>query len=429
MNGLSTKLVLYNVASIILFPVILTIRAGNNIFIKKNYVPTEQATDKICLQNLEKNTLSRFGIKSGSRYYDGICTCDAFFASWGLIYLNKSTTLNKSTSVKTTILVLVQYQRPDGLIPLRIYKDSNLGSLNCKNKQIKKSYSLDINGFEPLDTCAQFIILNHMYLSNTGDKTLFDKYKDKIDLAFTWLKSKTNKGLLGQSNYTFWHHSLKLKGPLLYINVLYYRAIQCYEKMNGWSHKKSIRIKKLIHIKFWNSKYLMMTPHDNNFCLVGNALAIIYDLVTEKEAELIILERLKMGDTFFVPVNRDHYNIKNLYIFLELWGLADLHNNLIWPWVNILFMIAMIKHSDKYIPQVIKWLQEFDIYVKKYGNLYSCYTKNKKPVQKTFYQCTSESTKLSGLYIYLSRLLQKNKFDHAFKVNNTNEVNSKCLIS
>lgn len=407
----------------ILSPIILIIRAGS-FCNKKKYTGIEKSGYQICLQNLKINSNSGYGIRSSSSKFNGIWTRDAFFASWGLF------SINQYSAIKRTLMILIQFQRKDGLIPLRITKGSLVSkALGIQNKGIKKTYHLDINNIPPLDTCSQFIILMYMYINNNKDDSLFNKYSDRIDLAYKWITKSAEAGLLHQKNYGGWQYTLDIKGPILYTNVLYYRAVYCYEELNHLDKKKSNRIKKLIHLKYWNSKYLRMTPTDDNFSLVGNALAIIYDLVSPEEAELIITERMKMGDTFFVTPNRDTYNIRNLSISLELLGLADLHNELVHPWANLIFMAAILKHNNKYLPIVSKWFDEFEIIIKQYGGIYSCYNKNKKPLNRYFYE-NVDSSQLSGLYLFFEKLLKKKTFHKKYQENiSSPEKKSRCRVS
>ena len=66
----------------------------------------------------------------------------------------------------------------------------------------------------------------------------------------------------------------------------------------------------------------------------------------------------------------------------------------------------MLKHSDLYIPLVVKWFEEFQMVIKKYGNIYACYNKNKKPINRFFYE-NCDSTQLSGIYLFFENILEK----------------------
>lgn len=187
-----------------------------------------QSAYEIAKKDLKLN-YKEIGISAGQSHFNDIWARDAFFASFG------SVAIKDYDITKKQIETFAQYQREDGLIPLRIGDRSiilKFIGIDFFSKP-KAVYSQDKNNDPALDQNCLYIISSWNYIEKYGDWSTALKYYPNFKQAITWLDMQdTNKNnLVEEKNYANWADSLKTNGEVLYTNVCYYKALDDMEKI------------------------------------------------------------------------------------------------------------------------------------------------------------------------------------------------------
>lgn len=130
--------------------------------------------------------------------------------------------------------------------------------------------------------------------------------------------------------------------------------------------EQSQKVFEIINTKFWNGTYYddyLGDDRGKNFDLLGNALAILYDIATPSQADSIINYAIKnlhtphgfkLIDTFLPPRNDEEKKI------MERDGAV------IWPWIHCYFLLAMLHADEKkwfsFVQEGMKRMSEDDCF-------------------------------------------------------------------
>ena len=359
---------------------------------------------KICTVALERNHIS-IGIASdGIR--NEIWMRDAFFACQGAMRLgNKQIVLD-------TLNTMAKYQRADGLIPLYVGSDGYCKNM-CKNycnhnPNLVKPQYVDYKAHsESSDSCSQFIILVNQY------EKLFLKpigLEEHVHTAIRWLFTHIDfekTGLLPESYFASWQDTICYTTPTAYANILCYQAFKSYLELCNRNHLIPIyecntvaeNIKHSIYINFWTGSYFKSSLQDNVFSQVDNALAILYKVCLEDHVGLIISYRKSFSRGWLTPPNDRTFSYSMVYFPSSLIGNGKYHNGEIWPWVNCLFLYAMLT-NHRNAEYVENELSQLECVVVRYGAMYNVYDSFKKaPFYRIFNKSQINSSKTCGMYI------------------------------
>ncbi len=238
-----------------------------------------------------------------------------------------------------------------GLIDLAKKSIENLVPAQSKRGQFPQNYEPEANRIHwwmpgTIDGTLWWSIALLLYVKKTGDQGFYEKHKEHLEKAYTWLtyQDTNNDFLLEQGEAAGWDDEMPRIGTVLYPNTLWYwlntlrvevekrhdleeTKKRIYEGVNTllWVHKADDRgmnyvpdnqyTKEMVYastmIEYTNSQavyvpyYLGFSSHrsfEMRFEVYGNILACLVGLADEKKAELITQEILRAGVNLPYPI-------------------------------------------------------------------------------------------------------------------------------
>lgn len=313
---------------------------------KKRRCPKEIAIDVLT----KRSWNSKLGTLAGSRYYRDFWTRDCFFSSLGLL------AINENKRVYHNLCTMMKYTRDDGLVPLRVGTYSHIPRffIGIDLPGIMPIYHDDKHGVEPTDSNLQYIILVNEYIKQTGRTPT--KLIEHCKIVYKYTKAladKSKDGLLYGDSFDSWHDSFDTSGPCLFSNILW---TQCQKSMMEiFKNERQLytecktRYESLLRTitkKYWSGSYLRIYPNMNHACSAGNALAILYNIVDNRTARIII-NWYSNKVTNVIPSVYPPLPKNDIHMPMRMIGLEDYHNKHIWPWVHYLFACAC-KYTEYY---------------------------------------------------------------------------------
>ena len=392
----------------------------------------------IALDNL-RQCYSPMGIMAGKHHYTDVWARDSCQASLGAIRAENA----DKEQVKKNLETLANYQRQDGMIPLRV----GAGSLLLKSISIKGitpegfNHKLD-NAYakligrktearydvskdkpfvktEPVDPSPWFVITSNDYVQQTGNGQFARDHYKKLEKAIEWTASqdKDNDHLIEEGIYAGWADSAKKKGKVLYSNVLYAKAMQSMAELSdvvGEKNNKIIfedkskKIKDRINEKFWNGKHYIDwidSERHEHMPTYDNSMAVIFDIADNSQANSIENEINKVfGEKMHFNPHSENLEKKNISPLLSAIGLSDYHNM---SWLPIGCLDAVAKNKIGRKQEATKILGAVADKILKHNNVYEVYDEQSNPINRTFYQSEGPFAWAAGLYIYAHEHMKK----------------------
>jgi len=302
------------------------------------------------------------GEKAKDRRYINIFGRDACICSLGMVASGNKRLIEIA---KKSILTLVKYQSKLGQIPY---------SVNPAKKEVLFYYMGD------KDSTLWWLLAIDFYSKYSGDKKLKKKLEKNIKKALTWLfyQDQNNCGLLEQCEASDWADLMPSNGNVLYVNVLWYKALEIYkfkkekklvlEGLNNlflpheaketsmFFKKDAYRLKLLNIIKKKTKKtpyYLnyISSFYANERCDVfGNILAILLGVADEKKSKRIINYIIKNKankhfpiQVLFPVIEKNDFDWRDYLKHRDLNYPYQYHNGGIWPFVGSFWVMALKK--------------------------------------------------------------------------------------
>lgn len=307
----------------------------------------------LAFETIHKNRRDDLMILAGNRFYSDMWTRDAFITSLGLFAHKKDLELIKSVLSKQSKNI-----REDGLVPLRIGKKNyitkilfniELGGDNIPIYEDDKVFS------EPTDSNPQFIITSWLYYKFTKNKKFINSLKNEIVSVFDYMIKNTENGLLQGKYFHSWYDTFAFNGPDLFSNVLYLYSIKCFENLkkicpeiNSNYTTSYIKIKNIFMENFWNGKYLKINPNIDVMETAGNSLAILLNILNNKQSKSIINYIDSNNIHQVTPVTIPKMPSKYLWLPGYIVGMQGYHNDRLWLWPHNIYNAAKNKLTYSY---------------------------------------------------------------------------------
>jgi hypothetical protein len=296
-----------------------------------------------------KKCVGKKGVWASSDRYSNQCwTRDFCLATYPLFLQDDE--LKDHDLVKTHLLEIVKKQSVTGKIPI-LYLDDEKQFLDDKIKKSIKNRSISFmlqryldNEIENLtphtrDSEVLFIIAVSEFLKKcTVDTTeTIEILLDASAMALKYVETILVDGLIPGADWRDTRIDLNDKNVLTNACLLY----QAYKVLN--ENEKADRIKDIIQEKYWNGKHFVDYPGSDKFDILGNALAVIYDISDFLQRELIFAYTMtlstpygfKMEETFLPSLTEKEQNIMS----------ED--KAVIWPFTNGFILNAMLLKGDE----------------------------------------------------------------------------------
>jgi glycogen debranching enzyme len=261
-----------------------------------------------------------------------------------LIYSMKTLlNLGYKNLIKKNLIIFLENQKKSGEIPFKITNINIPSSIYSIFNYIRRPrtpiFSTPPKLLYPFipDSTILTIIGIYEYSNIHNDKEILQTYEKKIIKALAFLEKKSNKKL----NFIIgpdWRDAMEnYKNKYVFCNqILLFRMYQLIGENN-----KAEKIKKNINNIFWKGKlghYIDYIGNENHIDVFGHALALIYDIPSEKYFEKIIISIKKASTEFgyrnlWPPYKEEICNQKpNTY-----------QNSTIWPFIQGYVIIAFKK--------------------------------------------------------------------------------------
>ncbi len=357
-----------------------------------------QEAYQIAKENL-RNSYSDKGVLAGTTHFSDYWARDGLYAVFGMCELGDF------EKIKKELLLLLNYQKKDGQLPLRVgQKSMILNFLGIKGK-IQARYTEDKKDNVPTDQNSLFIIALKHYVDKTGDIDFVKKNHSKIKKVIDWYGAGD---LVVEDEYCSWADNIRKKGKVLYTNVLYCKALSDMHKMeNKLGHKseymkKSVFIKEKINKEFWSGNYysdwIDSEGRHDYFTACGNLLAIIFDVADKEKAYKILyfMEKNKLDGGFTTLNAFPRYKKEEKSALLRFFGMDDYQDNVYWLWPGCLDIIARHKTGFKYEDLVRKMSEK----IVEHKGVYEVYSLDGKPLKRLFYRSEKNFAWSSSLFIH-----------------------------
>jgi len=276
--------------------------------------------------------------------YDMVFARDAMIISLGAS-LVKDKDLKKT--FKRSLETLGENQAKDGQIP------------NAVDKFVKKrKHHVD---FKSIDSSLWFIIGHYIYKERYRDSLLFNKHKNKIKKAITWLSYRDvgEDGTLEQLPTTDWQDAFPHRyGATINTQALWYKILKLTKK-NGQANNLKKIVNKNKEDALWKKSFYLPWRWKNHgkyheygewFDTLGNLLAIIFDLAEKNQAEKILSYIKRKGINKPYPVKAIYPAIKKgskdwKDYFLDAESGKPWHylNGGIWTYIGGFYVCTLVK--------------------------------------------------------------------------------------
>lgn len=293
-------------------------------------------------KSIIKNCIGLKGVwASTDRYRNQCWTRDFCLATCPIFLYNLE--LKDLQLVQTHLFTITKKQRPDGKIPIlylddkytflqdKIQKSINSGSISF---MLQRYLNKEVENLTPhtRDSEVLFIITVAEFLKLHPTSPINNILIDSSHLALQYIQTQLKDDLIAGGDWRDTRLDLNDKTVLTNACLLY----KAYITLNEID--KATHVKNIIHEKFWNGNYFKDYPESNTFDIMGNSLAILYDLADSNQRELIFTHIMeletpfgfKMTETFLPALSTTEKELMNK------------HHAVIWPFTNGFILNAMI---------------------------------------------------------------------------------------
>lgn len=218
--------------------------------------------------------------------------------------------------------------------------------------------------FATIDSSLWYIIGEHVYAKNYGDKKFLIKNRKNIDMALLWVQYQdTGEDKLPEQQPTSdWQDAFPHKyGHVLSTQALYYYALKLEGRNKGANDvKNAVHGKFKKEINFYNKKgyYLpwMWKNHNGDkeeeywFDSFGNLLAIIFGLAGDNKSRKIInyIEKNKINKPYpvkalYPAIKKNDKEWKSYFSKCDARLPYDYLNGGVWPYLGGIYVAALVK--------------------------------------------------------------------------------------
>jgi len=352
------------------------------------------------------------GIVAGRTHFNAYWARDGFWGVFGALELRDFDQAHRHLDF------FAKAQRPNGELPAKIeYLGHVIGRYHTRRIEPKSVFRIGQFFFRPVDPAALFVIAIWQYYRHTGDREFLKDFAPVAHRAVKWLASHDldNDLLLETGSLSDWMDSVLKRGKILNINVLYAKSVQNLSKIfeQIGDRRRANEYRKLadeiyerIRVAFWNGQYLVDWLSGNQaggFASDGNALAILFELTTSHQTREIFhyINRYRLNYNHPLITVWPAYRLSQILPSYSIFGMADYHSTLLWPWIGAIHSLNKFRHGQKGLAisglaKIAQW------YVKNEG-VYEIYERSGRPVDRAFYQSEQPFAWNAACFIYAAK--------------------------
>ncbi|AYV78861.1 MAG: glycogen debranching enzyme alpha-1,6-glucosidase [Edafosvirus sp.] len=301
-----------------------------------------------------KNCIGKNGVYASTNRYKNQCWTRDFCLTVCPLLLAE-TPLKNVAIVKTHLLEIAKRQLPNGKVPI-LFLDDEIEFLREKvtksiktgemSFMLKRYLDKDLENLTPhtRDGELLFILAVAQYFKKTSAEIMSSgDAKDNHTLfmasckALKYIESILVNDLIPGADWRDTREDLNDKHVLT-------NACLLYKVYNEFEEKeKAERVKNILLTKYWNGTYFIDYPGAPTFDILGNSLAVLFDVADEKQRESIFtytmelstISGFKMCETFLPALSGEEKEV------------MDRDKAVVWPFINGFILRAMIERGDK----------------------------------------------------------------------------------
>jgi glycogen debranching enzyme len=196
-------------------------------------------------------------------------------------------------------------------------------------------------------------------VTQTQNKALAVDLHDGALRAIEWVERyRKNDGLLHQAPFADWADSIARRGPVLYTNVLWWKALKGLEDVEKFlpegmrhSQQSAEEVGLNIRERYYNAQYgyLFQTPSHAMFTAAPNYLAVAWGLTTDEESQAILDYAKEVGMSEVVPsrVTDRNYAFYQVGLEMRIAGIPNYHTSCSWMWIGGWHAVACLRAGRK----------------------------------------------------------------------------------
>lgn len=294
---------------------------------------------------------------AGFRHFREPWARDFGFAAFGLL------TEGRADVVNDGVRLFFSHQKSNGQLPLKLHStnlaERYLHSVFHRVQPVEANLIprfITAHGTRSIDSVLLLVIAWSECALQTRDTSLAVDLHGQAVRAMKWVERYEGKtGLIHQGPFADWADSIGRKGPVLYTNVLWWKALQGVEQVEqqllpeGMRHsaETSTLVGERILSSYFKpeSGYLYQTPTDPMFAAAPNYMACAWGLVNPEQANSILDYARNMGMSAVVPSRVTDREYKFYQVGPEMWiaGIPNYHTNCSWMWIGGWHAVACLE--------------------------------------------------------------------------------------
>ncbi len=292
---------------------------------------------------IQRVVTSRGVCASTDRYKNQCWTRDFCLAIYPIIK-NYKYMFSPVSPVEAHFVKLCELQDVTGKIPILYLGDEKIFLRERINKSIRQgkiSFMLEryladeLENLTPHTRDAEvlFVIAAGHFLKTCENPNTQDLLRATIHSALNYTEHRLQQGLIVGADWRDTRVDLDQKAVLTNACLLY----QAYVTM-GMAEKACV-VKDIIQSRFWNGTYFNDYEGCSHFDILGNALAVLYDIAHESQRDTIFESALKTSTPYGMAMMETFLPALNEKETL----LMTTDKAVIWPWVSGFMLQAFIE--------------------------------------------------------------------------------------
>lgn len=297
---------------------------------------------------------------AGFRHFREPWARDFGFASFGLM------TEGREDVVEDGVRLFFSHQASSGQLPLKLhstvlierYLHSVLHRVQPVDADLIPRF-ITAHGTRSLDSALLLIIAWAECVVKTGNEALAVDLHGGALRALAWVERYRGKnGLLNQGPFADWADSIARKGPVLYTNVLWWKALKGLEQVEELlpakvthSTETSETVGRRILEEYYSEEagYLYQTPTHAMFCAAPNYMAVAWGLTSPEQSQRILAYAREFGMSAVVPSRVTDREYSFYQVGPEMWmaGITNYHTSCSWMWIGGWHAVACLEAGLK----------------------------------------------------------------------------------
>lgn len=352
------------------------------------------------------------GIVAGRTHFNAYWARDGFWGVFGALELRDF------DQARRHLEFFARAQRANGELPAKIeYLGQVIGRYHTRRIEPKSIFRIGQFFFKPVDPAALFVIAIWQYYRHTLDRRFLHEFAPAARRAVEWLEShdRDRDLLLETGSLSDWMDSVLKRGKILNINVLYAKSIRNLAKIfeqigdrrrGGEYSKMAQELYERIRATFWNGQYFVDWLSDGKvggFASDGNVLAILFEIATKEQLEEIFsyINQHRLNYAHPLLTVWPPYRGSQVLPTYSLFGMADYHSKLIWPWIAAVHSLNKFRHGHRDL--AISELAKIAEWYVKHQAVYEIYDRDGRPIDRHFYQAEQPFAWNAACFIYASK--------------------------